>query len=302
MSLDNPTQPELSSLKPPLETNPAFAWKDQPKPRQGVIVTDLDGTFLDRTTYSPAASLPMLRKALADGHIVVFCSSKTPSEQKHLQQTLGIQIPFICENGSALYLPGKEFPELEKKIEKNGDWLVIKLGLEFPKIDSILQSYEEENAANLGRMSQQPIKELSSLTGLSEPAALRARSRLFSETLTAPLAESRKTHLTEYLYEEGLKFECGGRFHTVTSLGINKGKAFKHLKGLLQTLRGDLLSIGLGDSENDLRLLESVDFPVLVAKPDGTHEPVDLEPLHRNEKPGPHGWAATIETWLGVMA
>ncbi|MCC5788574.1 MAG: HAD-IIB family hydrolase [Opitutales bacterium] len=302
MTLKESTASLSGNLTPPLHENPAFAWKDQPVPRQGVIVTDLDGTFLDRTTYSPAASLPMLRKALADGQIVVFCSSKTPSEQKHLQQTLGIKIPFICENGSAIYLPREDFPELEKEIEKDSDWLVIKLGAGFPEIDSVLENFEETYTTDLGRMSQKPIKNLASLTGLSEPAALRARSRLFSETLTAPLEENTKAQLETFLRLQGLKFECGGRFHTVTSLETDKGKAYKHLKALLQTIRGDLLSIGLGDSENDLRLLESVDFPVLVAKEDGTHEPVELEPLHRNKKPGPHGWSATIGAWLHAMA
>jgi mannosyl-3-phosphoglycerate phosphatase len=56
-----------------------------------------------------------------------------------------------------------------------------------------------------------------------------------------------------------------------------------------------LLTIGIGDSANDLPMLAVVDQPILVQGPDGTHDPTVRLP-HMIYAPGvgPVGWNAAV--------
>ncbi|HHJ53507.1 MAG TPA: HAD-IIB family hydrolase, partial [Caldithrix abyssi] len=66
-----------------------------------VVFTDLDGTLLDAQTYSYLPALEAIQ-LLKEKHIpLIFCTSKTFSEARALQQQMGISDPFIVENGSA---------------------------------------------------------------------------------------------------------------------------------------------------------------------------------------------------------
>ncbi len=55
------------------------------------------------------------------------------------------------------------------------------------------------------------------------------------------------------------------------------------------------MTIGLGDSLNDLPLLSAVDIPILVQKPEGQWEEMDLPMLQRVEGIGPVGWRRAVE-------
>ena len=69
----------------------------------------------------------------------------------------------------------------------------------------------------------------------------------------------------------------------------DKGRAVTHLAEIVRHEFGDVTTIGLGDGLNDLPMLESVDIPVLVQKPDGTYEQTEIE-VRRAEGVGPIGW------------
>ena len=62
--------------------------------------------------------------------------------------------------------------------------------------------------------------------------------------------------------------------------------------------------IGLGDSENDLGLLENMDVPILMAKPDGTFDPIIMRrmPSVKRALAGPAGWLQIVSTILHQQA
>ena len=53
--------------------------------------------------------------------------------------------------------------------------------------------------------------------------------------------------------------------------------------------------MGIGDSLNDLPMLLSVDIPVLVQKPGGVWEEINVPYLYRVDGIGPEGWARAVE-------
>ena len=88
----------------------------------------------------------------------------------------------------------------------------------------------------------------------------------------------------------------GGKLFHLTG-GNDKGKAVKLLTQIYRSNWGnDLLTIGLGDSSNDLSLLESVDIPVLVRKEDNSYEQniIDKLEVYKAQGIGPRGWNQAI--------
>lgn len=100
----------------------------------------------------------------------------------------------------------------------------------------------------------------------------------------------------------GLKITAGGRFFHLTGHN-DKGRAVRILKKLYRLGPVKIITVGLGDSENDWPMLRVVDLPVLVAGPDGFNLklPETGAKLLRTSRPGPEGWAEAINFLLGLQ-
>ena len=90
-------------------------------------------------------------------------------------------------------------------------------------------------------------------------------------------------------------------------MGANdKGIACRRLlawyRRLGQEDERSLLTIGIGDSLNDLPMLAAVDYPILVQKPDGSYDPVvQLPHLIRAVGVGPVGWNRSLMDLLPTL-
>ena len=62
-----------------------------------------------------------------------------------------------------------------------------------------------------------------------------------------------------------------------------------------------LRTIGLGDSENDLPMLEQVDIPVLIPRPGKGHLDIRLPGLVWAREQGSKGWNETVERLLNEL-
>jgi mannosyl-3-phosphoglycerate phosphatase len=74
----------------------------------------------------------------------------------------------------------------------------------------------------------------------------------------------------------------------------DKATAVSILKDFFGLFYGKIVTIGIGDSLNDVPLLEEVNRPVLVRKADGGYEPVSLPGLLRADGVGPAGWNSAV--------
>jgi mannosyl-3-phosphoglycerate phosphatase len=80
----------------------------------------------------------------------------------------------------------------------------------------------------------------------------------------------------------------------------HKGRAVEILKGLYRNRDGAIITIGLGDSLNDLPFLLAMDRPVLVRKLSGGHDArIDIPGLLRTKGVGPEGWNEAVLALLG---
>jgi mannosyl-3-phosphoglycerate phosphatase len=259
-----------------------------------VVFSDLDGTLLSHCTYSFAAAEPALRLLRQRSIPLVLCSSKTRSEMEVLREALGNADPFIVENGGAVFIPRGYFPRRPPSAREIPGYDVIEFGVPYARLLGVLGRIRKSHPGKVRGFSELSVEEVAGLTGLSAGDSALAMKREYDEPfiLTDPAALE---GVRESARQSGLKIVRGGRFFHL--MGDNdKGKAARFLQSAYaESFGGPVCSLGLGDSANDLPLLESVDFPVLVQKPDGGYDPaISLGNLYFAKGEGPAGWRAAL--------
>ncbi len=261
-------------------------------PRERVVYTDLDGTLLDPETYRPLESVRALAALRARGIPVVPCTSKTRTETEALRAELGLEDPYIVENGSAILGPDGYFPFPVGRSE-GPVWrleLAAPLAAFLPRLRAALA----EAAVRCESFLSLRDEEVAARTGLSLEGARRAREREYTVTLCFSEPEERDRARAR-LRAAGLTAFSGGRYLTVGD-GGEKGRAVAELTALYRRAYGPIRTYAFGDGENDRSMLERVDVPILVQRAAGEWEPIDVPGLRRIPAVGPKGFARGVAT------
>ena len=251
------------------------------------VVTDLDGTLLDHSySWEPARSTMATLKQ--QGVLVIPCTSKTAEEVRAFRQDAELSDPFIVENGGAIY--GNNADSSEWVVPLGATHSVLR-----PKLDELSQALGQELVA-LEDLSEEQGE---ALTGLRGQALASAQRREWSVPfLTAP--EALREPLRQLAVQHQLLVVQGNRMSHLLSGGSHKGRAVEVLKQHLQ--QPDVAVLGLGDSPNDLPMLEAVDQAVVVPGAQGPH-PLFQDAIASGRfqlAPAPHGegWALAVTAWL----
>lgn len=258
-----------------------------------ILFTDLDGTLLSLNNYSFQQSLSAIEELKKAGIPVIFCSSKTRAEQEYYREALGLNEPFIVENGSAIFIPKGYF---SKPIAWNtyvtDEYEVIPFGKNIRRVRETISQKRAEHSLDFVVYADLPVKHVSRLTGLSEEGSERAMQRDFSETI---LQGAITSQFIETLDSEGLHNIPGSKFHTIVSKTADKGRAVNVLTSLYKAENADVVTYGLGDSRNDEAMLAAVDYPYLVQRPDFSW--IDLETVQAKgvNGVGPEGFAKMVK-------
>lgn len=250
---------------------------------QLIIFTDLDGTLLDHQTYSWQAAKPALARINAAAIPLVLSSSKTAAEIRALRVELGNKEPYIVENGAAVILPADWLGSAEDR--------VVNFGASREVVLSVLQRLREAGAQFQG-FADMSVEELAEATGLDLAAAALAQQRHGTEPVLWQGTEAELQAFEADLETENLRLAQGGRFLHVMGR-FDKADGARFLLGKYRERYGPdrLVSIALGDSPNDQRMLESADIAVVIRGVNS--ELVTLSARRhamRSLKPGPEGW------------
>ncbi|MDH4232253.1 MAG: HAD-IIB family hydrolase [Nitrospirota bacterium] len=268
------------------------------KPEKTIIFTDLDGTLLDASSYSFETAVPALELSRKHSIPLILCSSKTKAEIDHYRKKLKNEHPFISENGGGIFIPEAYFPfKIEipgVKISAGNDYRMITLGASYPDLRKAIETLKKEgfHIRGFGDMSPEEIAQLTSLT-LSE--AKMAKMRDFDEPFILDGDEQRiLTRITSMGFTS-----TQGRFHHILG-NSDKGKAVRILSDLYRRRYGNIFTVAIGDSLNDLPMLKAVDYPVIVQKPDGSYDRrLDIPGIVRGTGAGPEGWHKEVMKILG---
>jgi mannosyl-3-phosphoglycerate phosphatase len=264
---------------------------------QIIVFTDLDGTLLDRDTYSPQKARSGLENLKTMNIPVIFISSKTRLEQEEYRQMLGISDPFVVEDGGAIYI-GKNYFDFEYPVNRvDEDYCVIEIGQPYKRIRSVLERIKSKTGIEIKGYGDLGENDISRITGMKKEFSSKAKAREYQETLISKFEGEDLEILEDNLAKFGLRLSQGGRFQSVLA-NNNKGLAVSILANFFKMKYSKILTVGLGDSTNDISMLEAVDLPVLVQKPDFTWENFERDGLVKIEGVGPEGWNNFIRDFL----
>ena len=247
------------------------------------IVTDVDGTLMDHSyDLSPAKKTI---KWLQDLKIpVILCTSKTASEVEIIRKDLNLKDPYIVENGGAIY--GEN--------SKGEKWEIV-LGERYNYLEVILKNLSQEVNYFLRPLNDLSDKEASDLTGLSGDSLILMRDRHWSMPFLNPPIDI-ENKLNSLCQKYKVNIFKGNRMSHLLSVNSNKGKAIKHLINTSNNTQVKI--IGLGDSQNDLPLLENANYKIIIPGINGPNQTLLNELGNNNfviaDEPNGYGWQKEV--------
>lgn len=257
-----------------------------------LVFTDLDGALLDHDSYSYQEAKAGLECILCKQIPLIFATSKTRQEIEQLQTAMQIREPFISESGGAIFFPdGYRNFRIEAGFHLP-PYTVIQLGATYSEIRRFFYSAKERfKLKGFGDLS---VAEIECLTGLSYEQASLAKQREFTEPFLID-DEAKIDEIAPIAASRGFKVAFGGRFFHLMGIRQDKGHAVRQCAQIFaKNARTGMVTIGLGDSANDLPMLRSVDIPILLPHDDGTYDNIDLINLVKARHPGSRGWSDSI--------
>jgi mannosyl-3-phosphoglycerate phosphatase len=259
------------------------------------VFTDLDGTLLDHATYKWHEARPAINAMRRARVPLIVVTSKTRAEVMALLRGLKLPAPFVVENGGAIYVPKGYFQfRIPGASPAGRGWLRIALGTPRQRLVRALASAAKRAGTSIRSFSEMSAREIAECTGLSPANARRARRREFDEPFVILSGGSAAaSRLKQEITRTAFHMTRGSRFFHI--LGKNdKGTAVRKLLAFYrQDLQTQIQSVGLGDSPNDIPLLQAVDRPILVARPGGRYDTEVLRAIPRVTRAGgvgPVGW------------
>jgi mannosyl-3-phosphoglycerate phosphatase len=237
-----------------------------------VVFTDLDGTLLDRATYSYALAEPAIAHLRALKIPLVLVSSKTRAEMEALRARIGISDPYIVENGAAIIIPGARD---------------LVLGGTSAAAREALHLAATASGVRVRGFGEMPLVEICERTGLKPAVANLAVQREYGEPFVVLDGDVRE--LTAALHLLGFQVTLGGRFFHVLG-GCDKAQAVSALTAILE----DTDTAGLGDAPNDIGFLRLMRQAVIIPSPHLAEMQAALPRAMLAPEGGPAGWNLAV--------
>jgi mannosyl-3-phosphoglycerate phosphatase family protein len=268
--------------------------------KEWLVFTDLDGSLLDHDSYCHKAADALLLELEHNQIPVILTTSKTRAEVLSIRTELNNQHPFIIENGAAVFIPQGYFPvKPEGCIEADGFW-VFSFCQSRDYWLSILNKAKTIFPHSFSHFSAMKEEVIAQVTGLSIKQAQQANQREFGEPISWLGVDKAKQEFIIWLEAQGGHVLQGGRFLHLSG-ACNKGQALTWLAAEFKKQRDipTTKTIAIGDSGNDVAMLEQADLALIIRSP--VHAPPKLKRQRGffiSEEFGPTGWNSGLRKIL----
>ncbi|PID43674.1 MAG: mannosyl-3-phosphoglycerate phosphatase [Gammaproteobacteria bacterium] len=273
--------------------------------RQRLLVfSDLDGSLLDHHSYSYAEAQPSLER-LRSLHIpLILNSSKTFQELIDLSVEMGLDTPFIVENGAGICIPETsplmQFVTDQTLVQAKNGYQLVSMATRQKEMMELLGAFKLQ--FRFSTFDDLGIEQLAALTGLTASQAKAAALRDFTQPIQWQDSQSALIEFAAAFNKLDYTLQQGGRFlHLVGE--ANKGTSLQWLANAYQSLWGEeVITAGLGDGGNDIPMLEVADYPILISSP--VNSPPDtghIDNLVITGQTGPAGWNRAINDLLDTF-
>lgn len=262
-----------------------------------LIFTDLDGTLLNQDDYQYDKALPVLAELKQQQIPVIPVTSKTRAEVAYLRTEIGLSDPFIVENGSGIFIPlnDQRFDLTQTLTEE--EFHLQRLGITYQEARIALPKVSQTLGEDLKGFGDLTVEEIIDLTGLSFEEAKLAKTRDFTEPFITPKSKSSR-EIETAVKQNGYQVVVGDRFSHLIGINAGKGRAVNWLLNNYQNQGEKIITVGLGNSPNDLSMLENVEIPIIIPNPKGVHKGLQNKPWQVAPESGCQGWAIMVKQIL----
>ena len=269
--------------------------KSVPQNRKLFVVTDLDGSLLD-DSYSWEQARPALSRLREAGSPLVLNSSKTVAEMEELATELALGSPLIAENGGLLALPTISKPaDTNRSGHQNGNYQIQVTGLPRQQILSLAHELRTNGHYQFSGFADWTVEQIAGRTGLSSKQAAQAQARFATEPIVWEDSADRLVEFTSRMSAHDVRVLAGGRFlHLMGPTDKADG-----MDAVLRVAREaqpgiDWIVVAVGDSANDLAMLEAADIAVVIPHPEGPRIQPNAPAVVTAAHPATQGWNDAI--------
>lgn len=261
------------------------------------IFTDIDGTLINHYNYSLGKLKNFINK-IKEKNFIIFSTSKTFSEIVDINKKLEINFPFIIENGACIFFPKDYlFPNgIKHKLFSHENYLGYKLSkLSVMEIENKLSILQKKYDFSL--FSQLNIQQLSEITNLKKNSLANSKKRLFTNPIYWRDTDEKIKKFKLDIKKININFKVlkGGRFFHLAD-DYDKGKAIKKFLEIINlTRKKEFKTISLGDSENDICMLELTDYSCIVKREKLKISLKKKKNIYYSINKAPYGWQESIE-------
>ncbi len=250
-----------------------------------IVISDLDGTLLDHDTYAWREAVEALDLLKAKDIPLILCTSKTAAETGEWRRQMGLEYPYVVENGGAAVIPPGQLGAGESG-------RVMVLGSPYLELVKALHAASEVSGCRVEGFADWSAEQVAEVCEMPLSRASLAKQREYDEPFVV-LDAARERQLIEAIGMRGFRTTRGGRFHHI--LGKNdKAAAVRRLLELYRAHHGPIETIGLGDGLNDVEFLKLVDHAVLIRSPRVETLRAAVPTGRVTGKNGPAGWNEAI--------
>ena len=216
-----------------------------------LIFTDLDGSLLHRDTFKFDTIKNYIKSLVNEGIIIIPNSSKTEREIEKFNEELGVELPFISENGSSIHglnLINQNFPNK------------IILSREKEELHEIFNKNVPEKIKNKCLLiSKMDKKKQEIIFGQKDSKLKDVLNRNYTLPFLFNGEKSEKSKLLKILTLNSLTLQEGGRVLNLCD-NVNKVKSMNKVIKVIKKTEGKIKTISVCDNYNDLDMLKKSDI------------------------------------------